>query len=137
MDYSIRLGGYEDLGAVLQLWEAADAEPTRTDDLDSLAALMERDPRSLLVAEVDGTLAGTVIAGWDGWRGSIYRLAVLPAYRRSGLGSRLVAEAEQHLQRQGARRLQANVVETDDRAMGFWHASEWQEQDERRRFVLG
>jgi ribosomal protein S18 acetylase RimI-like enzyme len=78
-----------------------------------------------------------VIAGWDGWRGSIYRLAVLPSERRHGLGKRLVTEALRHLQERGARRLQAIVVTTDAQAMGFWRASPWQEQEERSRFVFG
>jgi ribosomal protein S18 acetylase RimI-like enzyme len=137
MDNSIRFAGYDDVVEVLDLWKAADAEPTHTDDQDSLRTLIERDPRSLLLAEVDGNLVGTVIAGWDGWRGSIYRLAVLPSERRHGLGRRLLAEAHRHLQEQGAQRLQAIVVETDAQAMGFWRASPWQEQEERRRFVLG
>ncbi len=33
-------------------------------------------------AEADGTLVRTDIDGWAGWRGNIYRLAVLPAHRR-------------------------------------------------------
>jgi ribosomal protein S18 acetylase RimI-like enzyme len=137
MDYSIRLAGEGDLVAVLQLWKAADAEPTHTDDLDALRILIERDPGSLILAEVNRNLVGTVIAGWDGWRGSIYRLAVLPSERRHGLGKRLVTQALRHLQERGARRLQAIVVTTDAQAMGFWRASPWHEQEERSRFVFG
>ncbi len=137
MGYAIRFGGDGDLQAVLDLWRAADSEPTHTDDLESLRALLKRDPRSLLLAEAGGILVGTVIAGWDGWRGSIYRLAVAPSERRKGLASRLLDEAEQHLRQYGAKRLQAIVVETDSQAMGFWLASRWEGQTERRRFVFG
>ena len=42
-----------------------------------------------MVAESDQQIVGTVIAGWDGWRGSIYRLVVAPSHRRAGLGRRL------------------------------------------------
>ena len=43
---------------VLSLRRAADVEPTQTDDLISLAALLERDPGSLLLADSGGD------AGW-------------------------------------------------------------------------
>ena len=43
-------------------------------------------PARSMVAESSGQIAGSVIAGWDGWRGSVYRLAVAPAHRRSGSG---------------------------------------------------
>jgi ribosomal protein S18 acetylase RimI-like enzyme len=98
---------------------------------------LHRDNAALLVAEDDGTLIGTVIAAWDGWRGSIYRLVVIPSERGRGLGRRLLAEGERRLEAVGARRLQAIVVETDARAMGFWWTTGWQEQNERRRFVRG
>jgi ribosomal protein S18 acetylase RimI-like enzyme len=80
---------------------------------------------------------GSVIAGWDGWRGSLYRLAVVPDYRRHGLGRRLLDEAERRLASSGASRLQAIVVETDAQAAAFWRASDWEEQVERLRFVKG
>lgn len=49
---------------------------------------------------------GSVIAGWDGRRGSLYRLAVAPDYRRQGLGRRLLDVAEGRLASSGAARLQ-------------------------------
>ena len=43
-------------------------------------------------------LSGTVIASWDGWRGAMYRLAVLPSLRRRGIAAALVDEGERRLQ---------------------------------------
>ena len=132
-----RSGNLSDIPAVLTLWREAESESTHTDDSLSLTKLIKRDPFALVVAESEGQIVGSVIAGWDGWRGSIYRLAVAPDVRRTGLGRRLVAEAEQRLEGLGARRLQTFVVATDAQATGFWRSSEWEEQVERLRFVRG
>jgi ribosomal protein S18 acetylase RimI-like enzyme len=132
-----RSGNLSDIPAVLTLWREAESESTHTDDSLSLTKLIKRDPFALVVAESEGQIVGSVIAGWDGWRGSIYRLAVAPDARRAGLGRRLVVEAEQRLAGLGARRLQTFVVATDAQATGFWRSSGWEEQVERLRFVMG
>ena len=85
----------------------------------------------------DGEIVGSVIAGWDGWRGSIYRLAVAPAYRRGGLGSRLLREAEHRLAELGVRRMHAIVVGEDSRAVAFWEATDWELQSGQLRFARG
>jgi GNAT superfamily N-acetyltransferase len=51
----------------------------------------------LLVATAHGRIVGSVIGGWDGWRGNIYRLAVVPEYRRLGIARRLVKEVSRAL----------------------------------------
>ena len=136
MGPEIRQAGFDDVGAVLSLWEEA-AEPTSTDTADALGALLGRDPGALLVAEVSGEIVGSVIAGWDGWRGSIYRLAVAPAQRRRGLGRRLLAAAEERLSGLGASRLHAIVIGGDERAVAFWRGSDWEHQEGQLRFVRG
>jgi ribosomal protein S18 acetylase RimI-like enzyme len=95
------------------------------------------DPSALIVAEADGTIVGSVIAAWDGWRGSVYRLVVAPSHRRRGLGRQLLGEAEARLEAVGAVRLQAIVVEDEPMAMGFWRDSGWGRQSNRVRFVRG
>jgi len=134
---TFRSAGAGDIAAVLALWHEADAEPTHTDDTASLQRLITHQPGALIVAEAGGRIVGTVIAGWDGWRGSVYRLVVVPDERRAGLGRRLVAEAERRLSAMGALRMQAVVVETDARATGFWLNSGWERQTARVRFVKG
>ena len=137
MSVSLRPGRHEDVEQVLALWREADAEPTHTDDAAGLMTLLDRDPEALIVAVDGDRLVGSVIAGWDGWRGSIYRIVVAPDQRRAGLGRRLLQAAEDRLRRVGARRSQAIVVETDDLAVAFWRASGWAAQVERVRFVSG
>ncbi len=132
---SIRPAVFADIPAVLGLWSEA-AAPTSTDDADGVGALLEHDPGALLVAESSaGQIVGTVIGAWDGWRGSIYRIVVDPSLRRGGLGRRLLGAAEERLRRVGARRMQAIVVGTDERAAGFWRASDWEHQSAQWRFT--
>jgi ribosomal protein S18 acetylase RimI-like enzyme len=133
----LRVGRIADVDPVLRLWVLAGSEPTHTDDAPSLRAFIGHDGSSLLVAEDQGELVGSVLAGWDGWRGSVYRLAVAPSHRRRGLGGQLVAAAESHLRTVGAVRLGAIVVETEPGAVGFWRAGGWEEQRHRLRFVKG
>ncbi len=134
---SFRVAAISDVPAVLALWREADAEPTHTDDDASLHRLIARDDAALVVAEHDSRVVGSVIAGWDGWRGSVYRLAVAPEHRRRGLATRLVGEAEKRLVEAGAVRLQAIVVDSDEQALGFWTAIGWERQTARARFVKG
>ena len=133
--WALRAGQPEDAAAAIALWEVAGAEPTVTDDPDRVRALLAHDPRALLVAEVDGAIVGTVIAGWDGWRGNLYRLVVHPSCRRQGLGKALVEEAEGRLLARRARRVNALVVRTDERAVAFWEAVGYPFDDHIQRHV--
>src|SRR5580658_191069 len=106
MHAELRAADPRDVGKVLDFWQES-ALPTSTDSADALRALLDRDPGALILAENGGAVVGSVIAGWDGWRGAIYRLAVDPAFRRQGLGRRLLGAAETRLAALGARRLHA------------------------------
>jgi ribosomal protein S18 acetylase RimI-like enzyme len=88
-----------------------------------------------VLAELADVVVGSVIAGWDGWRGSLYRLAVAPEQRRRGIASALVREAERRLRERGARRLTVIVVDDDDLAMAFWRATGLSPQAHRARFI--
>jgi len=136
MSTDIRAAVAGDIPAVLELWRA-EAAPTSTDSADALHALLRHDPGALMVADAGGEVVGSVIAGWDGWRGSIYRLAVAPAYRRGGLGSRLLREAEHRLAGLGVRRMHAIVVGEDSRAVAFWESTDWELQRGQLRFARG
>jgi ribosomal protein S18 acetylase RimI-like enzyme len=92
----------------------------------------------LLVAVERGAVIGSVIGGWDGWRGNIYRLAVVPQARRRGLARRLVHEAERMLVAKGARRISALVERHEAHAVGFWDALSdrgWRRDERMLRYI--
>ncbi|MCU1450754.1 MAG: family acetyltransferase [Acidimicrobiales bacterium] len=131
----IRMCRLDEAADVVRVWAAADAQPTVTDDAASVAELLTHDPASLLVADEDGRIVGTLIAGWDGWRGNLYRLAVLPDCRRRGIATQLVRDGEGLLRARGAIRLSAIVTEDEAHAVAFWTAAGYDQQVQRLRFV--
>jgi len=133
--FTIRTGSSDDAATVLRLWRVSEAAESTTDDEPALRTLLARDPGALLIADADGEPVGTLIVGWDGWRGALYRLAVLPAWRRRGVGRRLVAEAEEHLRRLGVRRVAAMVILDHEHAAGFWSSVGYQADPRLGRFV--
>ena len=112
----------EEGDALLDLWHHADASPSPTDTPEQIGQVVRDPAASVLVAVDNDLLVGSIIGGWDGWRGNIYRLAVLPSYRRRGIGRALVAAAEQSLVERGARRISALVEHDHPWAVGFWES---------------
>jgi ribosomal protein S18 acetylase RimI-like enzyme len=131
----IRNACEQDFDAVLELWRLAASTPTVSDTHSGLAKLLARDPQALLLADAQGAIYGSVIASWDGWRGSFYRLAVHPEHRRAGLGRDLVSAGERRLRELGAVRLTAILAEDDPAATGFWQAVGYSQQSRRARFI--
>jgi ribosomal protein S18 acetylase RimI-like enzyme len=130
----IRVARHEDTDAVLALWgQARSAAATTPDDAESVARVLEQG--ALLVAESAGEVVGALIAGWDGWRGSMYRLAVLPAHRRRGIATRLVEAGHERLRALGARRVTALVGADEEDATGFWASAGYAHDREIARFV--
>ena len=112
----------DECALVLRIWKDAGSMTSVTDTAEVLSGLIKLTNTALLVAEHQNRLAGTVIAAWDGWRGNIYRLAVLPAHRKRGIGRLLVTEAENFLVTKGAQRIGGLVAKEEPLAVSFWNA---------------
>ena len=91
----------EDIPDVLTLWVRAGAIPSPTDHPAALAQRLQRDPELFVIATTGSRVVGSLLGGWDGWRGNMYRLAVDPDYRRLGLARRLLDTVEDRLRQLG------------------------------------
>ncbi|MCX4999602.1 GNAT family N-acetyltransferase [Streptomyces longwoodensis] len=131
----IRAAEPGDLDAVLAFWRTAAEGTSISDDRDGVERLLARDPEALVLAESAGELVGTVIAGFDGWRCHLYRLAVHPGHRRRGVGSALLAAAEERFVRLGGRRGDAMVLTRNETAHHAWRAAGYTPQEQWRRWV--
>ncbi|MGF1431736.1 GNAT family N-acetyltransferase [Kitasatospora sp. LaBMicrA B282] len=131
----IRPATVAEIPTLLAFWAAAAEGTSITDDPAGLARLLDRDPEALLVATRGTALVGTVIAGWDGWRASVYRLAVDPAHRRQGIGGALMAAAEQRFAALGGRRVDAMVLERNAQGQAAWRSAGYRREEQWRRWV--
>ena len=131
----------DDARAVLEFWSGAAEDSHRpADSALAIEALIRRDPEALILAieeraTGDPELIGTVIAGWDGWRCHIYRLAVAPDRRRSGVGRLLIQAAEGRFARLGGIRADAMVLDENGLGQRAWKASGYVPQPEWSRWI--
>lgn len=60
----------DELAAVLERWQAAGiTPPSVSDSIEGLTSLIREPAALLLVATLGNEIVGSVIGGWDGWRG--------------------------------------------------------------------
>jgi len=115
MEMAIRPLRIEDYEALVTLWQRAGLKfkPQGRDSREALGRQLNHGGVTLLGAEKEGQLIGVVMLSHDGRKGWINRLAVDPAYRRRGLGARLIAAAEEELHGQGVEVI-AVLIEADN-----------------------
>ncbi|HET8863511.1 MAG TPA: GNAT family N-acetyltransferase [Solirubrobacterales bacterium] len=120
----------------MELWaEERSAHASAPDRLDDVERLIADSPAALLVAERGDEVVGALIAGWDGWRGNMYRLAVREGHRREGIGIALTRAGEEYLRSRGVHRVTALVAFEDDAAGAFWESAGYSKDREIGRRV--
>jgi ribosomal protein S18 acetylase RimI-like enzyme len=133
---SYRHAQHEDAEAVLELWARAAEDSGRpADDLDALHRMIDRDPQALELALHGEAIVGTLLAGFDGWRCALYRLAVAPEHRGRGIASVLLEHAEARFRALGATRSLAMVLDANELGAGFWRRHGYEPQAEWSRWA--
>ena len=125
-----------DVHRLIDFWATAGENDERPADRpDLVSRLIDHDADSVIITEDEGVLVGTVICGWDGWRASIYRLAVAPGHRRRGIATLLLQAAEQRLAELGAERFHAMVLNHNELGHSLWRAAGYEPQATWSRWV--
>ena len=96
---SVRRAQLHEREAANALWDAAGLARIEADEW---RMLVTGPVGTVLVAEMDGRVAGAAIAAFDGWRAYIYHVAVAEAFRERGIARELMSKAERHLADRGA-----------------------------------
>ena len=119
----IRVRSFEpaDRQAVVALWcEVFPGDPARNDPDAMIDRKLGVQPELFLVGEIDGAIAATVVAGFDGVRGWVHHLAVAPALRRRGFGAQMMRAAEAGLAAVGCPKLNLQVRGANAGAVAFY-----------------
>lgn len=78
----------------------------------------------LFYVALDGQeVIGTVMAGYDGHRGWIYSMAVLPDHQKQGIGSDLLAFAENKLSERGCMKINLQIMEGNEAVENFYFSN--------------
>ena len=112
-----------DRAGVIALWETVfpDDPPHNAPAKVFDAKLAVRDGM-LFVATEGGAVIGTAMAGYDGHRGWLYAVAVLPGHRRRGIGAALVRHAVTALSAAGCAKVNLQVRSTNLAVRGFYES---------------
>ena len=83
-----------------------------------------------IVAALNGAAVATVMAGFDGHRGWLYYIGVLPDWRGRGFGRQLVEASCEWLRARGCPKVELMVREGNP-AAGLYEQREWELQPVR------
>jgi ribosomal protein S18 acetylase RimI-like enzyme len=114
-----------DTEAIIEFWctvlpEYSDAQKPQREPRANIARKLAAKDGLFWIAEVEGRIAGTVMAGYDGHRGWIYTLAVAHRCRRQGVASALIRHAESALTALGCPKVNLQVLAANEDARQFY-----------------
>ncbi|MBW4040929.1 MAG: GNAT family acetyltransferase [Acidobacteria bacterium] len=109
-----------DEDAVVALWHAAGLTRPWNDPHRDIARKKLVQRELFLVAEEDGGVVGTAMAGYDGHRGWVYYLAVTPDRQGRGLGRTLLMEAETQLLALGCPKVNVQIRSGNEAVARFY-----------------
>ncbi|MDY6932220.1 MAG: GNAT family acetyltransferase, partial [Halobacteriota archaeon] len=106
---------------IINLWSECDLTVPWNNPKRDIERKMNDSPSLFLVGEVEGRIVCSCMAGYDGHRGWIYYLAVNRDYRREGIASRIVREAENRLLEIGCPKIDLMVRRSNKDAVSFYN----------------
>jgi ribosomal protein S18 acetylase RimI-like enzyme len=101
---------------VVDLWHRCGLVVPRNDPKQDIARKLHVQPELFLVGILDGRVAATVMAGYEGRRGWINYLAVAPNRQRLGIGRQMMQAAERALRGLGCPKINL-LIRTSNRAV--------------------
>lgn len=121
--FTIRPFQAGDRPALEDLWSRVFADdPPWNAPAVMIDSKLKVQPELLFVALLEEVLVGAVMAGFDGVRGWIYHLAVVPEARRRGFATQLVRAAESGLRRLGCEKVNLQVRPTNDAVVALYRS---------------
>jgi ribosomal protein S18 acetylase RimI-like enzyme len=105
---------------VVSLWHECGVTRPWNDPSKDIARKLRVQPEWFLVGTDGEELIATVMAGYDGHRGWVNYLAVAPAHRGHGHGTRLMQHVEQRLLSAGVPKVNLLVRSTNAAVIDFY-----------------
>ncbi len=110
----------EDEPSVVTLWQQCDLVRPWNNPHRDICRKLKVNPEWFLVGLVDGQVVATAMAGYEGHRGWLNYVAVVPEFQRRGLARVIVAEAEQLLRKAGCPKINLQIRTSNQAVIEFY-----------------
>ena len=124
----IRAYQSQDERELIRLWQACDLLVPWNNPYRDIERKCGDSPGLFFVGEFESELVASCMAGYDGHRGWLYYLAVLPGYRGRGFAKALVARAEQSLRALGCAKLELMVRDSNEGVISFYQGQGYEQE---------
>ena len=112
-NFTIRVFEEGDRQDVIGLWAKCNLTVSWNDPNLDINRKLKVNPELFLVGLFDGIIVATVMGGYEGHRGWINYLAVLPDYRDQSLGRLIMLEVENKLKQLGCPKINLQIRSTN------------------------
>ena len=112
----------QDEEAVISLWERCGLTRPWNNPAEDIAFARDKPASAILVGELEGKIAASVMVGHDGHRGTLYYVSVDPDLQGKGYGRQLMRHAEDWLKAQGVWKLNLLLRADNEKIRAFYEA---------------
>jgi ribosomal protein S18 acetylase RimI-like enzyme len=123
----VRVFKEADEARVIELWMFCGLLRPWNNPQRDIARKLKVQRELFLVAELQGVIVGSVMAGYDGHRGWVNYLAVDIGQRRRGIGTALMRDAERRLRLLGCPKINLQLRRETAEVQAFYAALGFQE----------
>lgn len=126
-EVKIRPMTMDDFEQVHNLWMEISGFGIRSidDSKEGVKRFIRRNPTTSMVAEMDGRIVGAILCGHDGRRAGLYHVCVREAYRKHGIGQKLVERCLEALKKEKISKVNLIAFKKNEVGNRFWQKLGW------------
>ncbi len=128
-DFIIRQFHTDDQEDVIELWSKCGLIAPQNNSKRDIERKLKVNPEWFLIGELNGRIIATCMVGYEGHRGWINYLAVLPQYQRQGFATQMIQEAEKILRSAGCPKINLQVRSSNTGVIEFYKAIGFKRDD--------
>jgi ribosomal protein S18 acetylase RimI-like enzyme len=120
VDLVIRKYEEKDEEQVINLWKQCNLIVPQNDPHENIKKKMEFQPNLFFIGTVNNEVVASIMIGYEGYRGWINYIAVIPEYRNKGFGRQLVNKAIDELKKLGCLKVNLQVRKYNKDVIEFY-----------------
>ncbi len=118
-----------DTDEVIALWKTCKLIVPWNDPLKDIKRKLYIKDNLFIIGEINNKIIATAMGGYDGHRGYIYYLAVLPKLQKKGIGSSILSIIEKKLYKLGCPKINLFVRSANIKVKAFYKTNNYDLQD--------